>query len=179
LVGTRDWQYRRKLGDCSYYYHANFSWPKRTRTLVKSPGQSFGIYSFLGGLQFYADSLESAHFFSKEVRQALEKNPLSTASNAATWAVTSSPIQSHGGNGCGAWECIKFTAYMKAALNVCLYDESIDGSSSVTFELMDKTSVRDWAVLACQHLLKSLCSGSIDLHDCIVTSIRVQVQVPN
>jgi hypothetical protein len=135
--------------------------------------------SLPGGLRFYAYSLESARFSSEEVRQALEETPLSTASNAATWAVASSPIQSHGGNDCGAWQCIKFAAYMKAALNDCLYEESIDGSSSVTFELRDNMSVREWAVLARRHLLKSLCSGSIDLDDCIVTSIRVTVRVPN
>jgi hypothetical protein len=131
--------------------------------------------SLPGGLRFYADSIESAHFSSEEVHLALEETPLLTASNAATWTVASSPIQSHKGNDCGAWQCIKFTAYMKAALNDRLYEESIDGSSSVTFELTDNMSVRDWAALACRHLLKSLCSGSIDLDDCIVTSIRVRV----
>jgi hypothetical protein len=96
-----------------------------------------------------------------------------------TWTVASSPIQSDEGNECGAWQCIKFTVYMKAALNDCLHEESLDGSSGVTFELTDNTSVSQWAVLARQHLLKSLCSGSIDLDDQVVTSIWVQVRVPN
>jgi Ulp1 family protease len=40
--------------------------------------------SLPGGLQFYANSLKSAHFSSEKVCQALEESPLSTASNAAT-----------------------------------------------------------------------------------------------
>jgi hypothetical protein len=139
------------MGDCSYYIVMPiFLGPNGHGHWSNHLVNHLASESLPGGLRFYADSLESAHFSSEEVRQAREETPLLTASNAATWAVASSPIQSHGRNGCGAWQCIKFTAYMKAVLNVCLYDESIDGSSSsVTFELMDNMSIRDWAVLVC------------------------------
>jgi hypothetical protein len=66
---------------------------------------------------------------------------------------------------------------MKAALNDCLYEQSLVGSSGVTFELTNNIRVGDWAALAHRHLLKSLFSGYIDLDDRVVTSIRVRVQV--
>ncbi len=64
---------------------------------------------------------------------------------------------------------------MKAALNDCLYEQSLVGSSGVTFELTNNIRVGDWVALARQHHLKSLCKGSIDLDDRVVTSTRVQV----
>jgi hypothetical protein len=146
LVGMSYWQYRHKLGDWSYYFHTNFSWPKQLWTNNYGHRSNLLINhlaskSLPGGLRFYADSLESAPFSSEEVGQALEKTPLLTASNMTIWTVASSPIQSDEGNECGAWQCIKFTVYMKAALNHCLHEESLGGSSGVTFELPDNMSV--------------------------------------
>jgi hypothetical protein len=93
--------------------------------------------------------------------------------------VAFSPSSPTMGNDCGAWHCIKLTSYMKAGPDDCLYEESLDRSSGVTFELTDNMRVGDWAALAGRHLLKSLCSGSIDLDDQVVTPIRVRIQVPD
>ena len=80
---------------------------------------------------------------------------------------------------CGAWMCLKFVAYMNAAFKKCLYEESLDGSSTVSFEFTGNINVQQWAVLARRHLLKSICSGSIDLDDEAVKSICARVKVPN
>jgi hypothetical protein len=88
----------------------------------------------------YADSLKGAHYYSWEGHQALDEALLPmTASNATeTWAVVACiPIHSNEMNDCDMWQCIKFMACItKAALNNCLYEESLDGScfcSCVTF----------------------------------------------
>lgn len=65
-----------------------------------------------------------------------------------TWTVASnakySPVLEGMTAVAGALQCItKFTANMKVALNNCLYEESLDGSSGITFQLTDNMSVRE------------------------------------
>lgn len=111
---------------------------------------------FPGGLRVYGDSLstETTMAHAEEMHQGIDLSPpLSTATNAATWSVASSPVQALGGNDCGAWTLVKFAAYMKASSVNALYVESPDiVRSSVSFEIVGNLSETEWARLGFSRL---------------------------